>query len=291
MLSLLLSEPSLSQQDFPGNARKLLQPLAHLRESRSRDTHDVSMRWIKLCFRYLEDERPGTDGADVRFKDIAATIRHTLLSSPNQEYHWIWLFMHRVGPTEDEMCWIGPPEGYTPAQLDLLVDYLLRLCEGTNYEAIGDTFVILAGLRGSPTSEEKKRLYIETTVRCMGHDQSVYVRHAAMSAASAIRTEVVSLGRDDESFRELFSRNLILAISVPEVTSHQQISTSLEDNKPFYEDSFCVTRRDLCYLNLLSALAREPIWHEDLNRHCITADGKSLVSGSRSPAIFATTQG
>ena len=68
---------------------------------------------------------------------------------------------------------ISPPEGYTPAQFDLLVDYLLRVCEGTNHEAIGDTFVILAGLRGSPTIEESKRLYTETTVRCMGHDQSV----------------------------------------------------------------------------------------------------------------------
>ena len=44
--------------------------------------------------------------------------------------------MHEVGPTE-ELYWMGRPEGYTPAQFDLLVDYLLRVCERSNYEAIG----------------------------------------------------------------------------------------------------------------------------------------------------------
>ena len=99
------------------------------------------------------------------------------------------------------------------------MDYLLHVCEGTYYEAIGDTFVILAGLR-SPTSEERKRLYLETTVEWMVQDQSLYVRHEAVSAASAVRTEVASLGRVDESFRDLFSRTLTLVISAYDVTSH-----------------------------------------------------------------------
>ena len=98
-----------------------------------------------------------------------------------------------------------------------------------------------------------------------GAGLTIYVRHAAISAASAVRTEVASLSLEDESFRELFSQNLTLAISAQNVISHHQISAPLDD-RPFHEHSLYALRRDLCYLSLLSTLAQEPIWHGDLVR-------------------------
>ena len=266
MLSLLLGEPSASPQGFHRNARQLLWPLAHPLKNYARiqSNHEHSIQWLKLCFQFLVDERPATEGAEVRFDDVAATLRHSLFSSPLREDYLIWLFLHETGRGK-EACWIGRPDWQTPAQFDLLVDYLVRVCEGTDYDIIGDTFVVLAGLRGSPSTLERKRLYIETVIRCMSQDMPIYARHAAMSAASSVRTEIALLGRDDESFRELFSR-AVTSANLARDPGIPGYARARFDNVVFRDQSFYSLRLDLCYFKLLCALAQEPAWHGTLDR-------------------------
>jgi hypothetical protein len=265
ILDLLLGELSVSQQDFSRNARKLLLPLAHLHERHNQVTQIVSIRWLQLCFRVLENERSGIEGVDDRFKDVVAILRLSLLSSAIRESYWIWLCMHEIGPSH-VWYWNGKPDWHTPAQFDLLVDFLLRVCEGTDYAAIGDTFVVLAGLRGSPSTPEKTRLYIETTIRYMGQEVPIYARHAAMSAASEVRAEVASIGHEDESFREPFSQALTSAILARDSGTQQQARALVADT-PFNQLFLYNLRRDICYLRLLCTLFQEPAWHGDLYRN------------------------
>ena len=286
LLDLLLSRPSVSQQGFQRNARQLLWPLAHHhleRHVRTQGDHQESIRWLEVCLQFLADEWPATEGTEVHFKDVAVTIRHSLLSSPLRKEYLIWLFLHETG--EIALYWMGQPDWHTPEQFDLLVDYLLHVCEGTDYDIIGDTFVILAGLRGSPSTLERRRLYIEAMIRCMSQDTSIYARHAAMSAASAIRTEVALLGRDDESFRELFSRAVTSASVAHDLGNPENVRARLHNYAVFHEQSLYSLRRDLCYLKLLCALAQEPAWHGVLDRDghiktCLTiADKMSSWKG------------
>ena len=280
LLDLLLNRPSVPPQleSFQRNARQLLWPLAHPLERHvgTKTDHQESIQWLKLCFQFLADERQA-EGAEVRFNDIGATLRHSLLSSPNRENNLIWMFLHEAGPTE-ELCWMDRPNLHTPAQFDLMVDYLLRVCEGTNYDIIGDTFVTLASLRGSPSTLERKRLYIGAAVRCMDQEIPIYARHAAMSAASSVRTEIALLGRDDQLFRELCSHALTSAYLTRDLGIPEYARARL-DNAVFYEQSLYSLHQDLCYLKLLCAFAQEPAWHDVLDRdghikRCLTIADK-----------------
>jgi hypothetical protein len=98
-----------------------------------------------------------------------------------------------------------PSKLHTPMQFDLLVDHLLQICKGTDYDEISDTFDVLALLHGSPSTLARKSHYLDMTIRFMGHNATCF---AAVRAACAIRPVVVSMGRDNESFRERFSTAL-----------------------------------------------------------------------------------
>jgi hypothetical protein len=265
MLDLLLNEASAPPQDMNAialSARKLLRPLAN--DAGRVDilsNHDRSIRCLKLCFLFLEEEYPNT-GNPLRSKDVASAIRLSLVYSPTIVDTRIWKFLYQFGP-RFELYWAGRPDWHTPAQFDLLVDYLLRACEGTDYATIGDTFVVLAALRGSPSTLERKRLYIETTTRLMALEVPLYTRHAAVSAALAIRRDIASLGREDESFRELFSQALNSVFWAPDSAVQQQVNTPL-DEIPFNEWSIKDRNRNMGYLRLLCALLQEPTWHDQL---------------------------
>jgi hypothetical protein len=176
----------------------------------------------------------------------------------------IWTFLYRAG-SDSVPYWGGPPDWLTQAQFDLLVDYLVRIGQGTDYIAIGDAFAVLAGLRGSPSTPERMHVYIHTLMRSMGLEMPLRARHAAMSAASAVRAEIALLGREDESFRELFSQTLTSAMLARDPTAQQLNSMPLDD-KSFQEHDLYTLHRNLSYLRLLCTLAQEPAWHRDLDR-------------------------
>jgi hypothetical protein len=195
----------------------------------------MSERAVKLCF-YLLKEDSGTVGkSQVQSNSVAILIR---LISYNLE------------------MFDGPPP-HTLAQFDLLVDYHLHICEGTDVDAVSTTFQLLEWLGGSPNAPDRMRRYIDTAIRFMGQKAT---SNAALTAACSVRSAVASMGRDEEPLREDFSKALASAVLL------DATQTPLDDN-PFTKRSFFYEFRDWPYLRLLCALSREPTWHSLLHQN------------------------
>ena len=258
LLDILLNEPSVRQnlalvEHHIPIARKLLPSFRYLgRDVEDGNNDDISIKCLKLSFRLLEGK------ADVSRDDMVTTmLRLSLFYHP----HNFTQFLCQYGPGPQWRYWLGPPSWHTSAQFKLLVDYFMRLCQGTDYTAIQYTFLVLGALRHPPRPLD---IYIERTIQFMAMDIPSHTRIAAKNAACAIRTEIASLGRDDASFRYRFSQALASA-----VRSDTQV-----DN-PFKDPSFAVRLRVPIYLRLLCTLAQEPIWYGQLQRsghidNCLT---------------------
>ena len=268
MFDVLLDEASVSVSVYSthaGNASQLLQPLRqYLDEYVDGGPYDrdISIRCLKRGFHFLEQDY--ISGNHVQSNNVATMLRLSLFYSPlrNTDQQFVTQF----GPEPERWYWRESLNWHTPAQFDLLVGYLVRVCEeGTDYVAICDAFVVLGGLRDSPSTLELTRTYIETTMRFMALETPIYTRHAALIAASVVRTKVASMGRDDESFRDRFSQSLVSAVLDRDPISQQQGGTQF-DGSPFKDPLFFSLGRDLCYLKLLSALSHEPSWHHQLQR-------------------------
>jgi hypothetical protein len=232
------------------------------------ENYPRSVRCLKLCFRLLED--PGTDRDQVRSTDVAVALRLNFVYSVTVEEHEVWTCLYRKGSNPALPHWGGLPDWHTQAQFDLLVDHLVQAGQGTDYIAIGDAFAVLAGLRGSPSTIERKRLYIQTMIRFMGLEFPLRTRRAALCAAYALRTNVVSMDRDDEPLRYLFSRALIPVMRrARDHTMHQHTSMSIHDNLTDLTIELLDVNwnQNRCYLGLLCALSREATWHGHLNHH------------------------
>lgn len=128
----------------------------------------------------------------------------------------------------------------------------MRVCEGTDYVAVGYTFWVLMGLRRSPKTPD---IYIEKIIQFMGLDIPLHTRLAAMHAACAVRTEVASLGRNDASLRYRFSEALKSAV----------LGDTQVDN-PFRDLSFVNRCRIPSYLRLLCTFVKDATWHGQLQR-------------------------
>ena len=208
----------------------------------------MSIECLETSFRLLEEP------ADQSNDDVAAMLRLSIFYST----HNIWSYLYQEGPRTRTSYWLGAPYWHTPTQFDLLVDYLMRVCEETDYVAIEDAFVVLAGLRGSSRIPDT---YIDTTIRFMGPAIPLRVRHAAINASSVVQAEVASLGRDNGSLRYRFSHAVTSAV----LNDTGEEASSRLDN-PFRDLSFFNLWRDACYLQLLCTLAKEPAWHGQLQR-------------------------
>ena len=187
-------------------------------------------RALNFCFRLLEEGAPSKD--HVRSNSVARLIR--ILDN-----HWPSLIGDR----------------WTPAQFDLLVDYHLHICEGTDHHAITSTFMVLIRLRGSPSTPDRMHRYTDTMIRFMGHETT---RFAALRAACILRSAVASMGQDDESLRERFSKALASVIL-------SFTRTPLNYN-PFMKTTFFHRHRDMAYLILLHTLTQDVTWQPQLHQ-------------------------
>jgi hypothetical protein len=249
----------MSQREYVLDARRLLQPLAYSQHGQSYDHYRRSVQCLKLCFHLLED--PGTDRDQVQFTDVAAALRLSFLYSVMVEELKVGTFLYRARSDGLQPYWGGPPNWHTPAQFDLLVNYLVLVCQGTDYTAICDAFAVLAGLRGSPSTPERRRLYIQTIIQFMESDIPLRTRRAAMNAAYSLRTEVASMDRDDEPLRYLFSRALISVMQARDPSALPVDDNQLNDLSSIHG------RPHWRYLGFLCALSKEPTWHGHLDRH------------------------
>ena len=187
-------------------------------------------RALDFCFCLLEEGAPGED--HVRSKSVARLLRIL-------DHHWSRLKWARR----------------TPAQFDMLVDYHLHICEGTDHDAIRCTFMVLISLHGSPSTPDRTRLYIDTMIRFMGHDTTCI---AALRAACVLRSAVASMGQDNESLRERFSKALASVI-LPSTRPPLNYN-------PFMKITFFHDYRDMAYLMLLDTLVREFTWQPQLHQ-------------------------
>jgi hypothetical protein len=187
-------------------------------------------RASKFCFRVLE-LMSTPDDDQIRSKNLDLLIR--ILS----RHTWV----------RD-----GRPS-HTPAQFDLLVEYYLHISKGTDYDTIRATLRVLTWLHGLPSTQDQTRCYIDTTMRSMG-EEPICVE--ALRATSVARSVVVSMGREDESFRERFSRALTSAVLL------DATQAPLDDNS----FSFLSPYRNIPYFMLLSTLSQEHTWRPQLHQ-------------------------
>jgi hypothetical protein len=292
ILHLLLGEALVSQREYALDARRLLRSIAHNQHGNDYQNYQRSVQCLKLCFRLLED--PSTEEDQVQFTDVAAALCLCHVYSRMVEESKVWTFLYRAGSDESRSYWGGPPDWHTQAQFDLLVDYLLSISQGTDYTAIGDTFAVLAGLRGSPSTLERKRLYIQMMIHHMESEIPRRTRYAALSAAYALRTDIASMDKNDEPLRYLFSRALISVMGACDPAMQQHMNTSVNDIR-FIELSDINWRRDLSYVGLLSALSKEPTWQGHFDRHghfksCLAiADALSSQFQTHAPSSVLAT--
>ena len=185
---------------------------------------------FKCCLHTLEEGTPIKDTmTGIRSKRVATLI------------HFCALYP-----------FLNPNDWFTQTHLDLLVDYHLRICDGSDYDAVVGTFTILGWLRGSPSTQDRICHYIDTTIRFMGQEET---RDSALIAACSVPTVLASAGGDDESLRERFSKALASA-----VMPHFRADVTLF--------ILSYSRKNLItYLRMLCALSQEPAWQLHLHHN------------------------
>ncbi|KAG1726476.1 hypothetical protein EDB19DRAFT_1752325, partial [Suillus lakei] len=157
--------------------------------------------------------------------------------------------------TYSEFRWTG--DSHSPEDFDWLVDYLDYIdCD--DHETAYDILLLL-GVMKVRCSPAKQHQFIEGLIACMNSDMPHKLRHAALRAAHSAQEEMASIDTiDDASLRDMvltkFSPAILSAVRP------QPGATSADDDP----DCFFHHDRDLCYLELVFALARNPNWHPHL---------------------------
>ena len=191
-------------------------------------------RRIKYCLRLLEEASSTETEDKVRSRTVASLIHHFKCKAPWKPRSW-----------------------YTQREFDLLVDYHLRICRGTDYDAIEDTFRLLSELCGSPSTQDRMRRYVDTMIQCMGQKRSRL--YQALISACRFRKDVALIGRDDPTFRKDFSMKLAMVLT----DTTQPVP---RDVNPFRKTSFLDYWRDIPYLYLLSTLSQDMTWQPHLRQ-------------------------
>ena len=220
--------------DIPGRqdtALKLLHPLLQQVYSYSTTSPPSRMcdRVLRFCFHLLEEDSDTMGEDQVRSRNLALLV-HIIVRHPDWD----------------------PRRSFTAAQFDLLMDYHLHICEGTDYDLIKATFRILE--LGSSNNPERIRRHIDTIIRFMGVEITCI---SALRAALTIR-EIASITRHDGSLREHFSKALASAALLGPT------DTWLTENR---FKSYLVQYRNTAYLQLLCVLAQDPTWYLQLHQN------------------------
>jgi len=156
----------------------------------------------------------------------------------------------------NQLYWsLGTGDSHSPEDFDWLVDYYLDIYSG-DQEVAFDILALLGGIevRCSPA---KQHQFIRSLVACMGTDMPLHLRFAALRAAQIVHEEIASIDAIDVKLRDIvltkFSPSILTTVCPRPGT------TLANDSHHFFDYN-----RDLCYLKLIFALARNPKWHPHL---------------------------
>ncbi|KAG2056253.1 hypothetical protein BDR06DRAFT_298612 [Suillus hirtellus] len=154
---------------------------------------------------------------------------------------------------------VWPGNSHSPEDFDWMVDYLNDIYSD-DHEAAYDILLLLGTIRGS-CSPAKQHLFIERLIACMDSNIPFHLRHAALRAAHSAREEIASIDViDDARLREMVLTNLSPAI-MSVVCLHPSPMPANDGSDRFFD-----YHRDLCYLEIIFALARNSIWHPHLSQ-------------------------
>ncbi|KAG2132715.1 uncharacterized protein EDB93DRAFT_899282 [Suillus bovinus] len=151
-------------------------------------------------------------------------------------------------------------DSHSPEDFDWLVDYL-EYIYSDDQEAAFDILVLLGVMKVRFNSA--KHQFFKSLIACMGSNMPVHLRHAALCLAHSAREEMISINAIDD----VNLRDMILADFSPAILTAvcpQQGALFSEDDPDYFHPE-----RDLCYLELVFALARNSSWHSHLfkDRH------------------------
>ncbi|KAG2105847.1 uncharacterized protein F5147DRAFT_702191 [Suillus discolor] len=156
----------------------------------------------------------------------------------------------------NQYFWTG--DAHSPEDFDWLVDCLEYL-DPNDQEAVFDILLLLLVVIKVRSSPAKRHQFFKSLIACMGSHMPAHLRHAALRLAHSAREEMVSIDAIDNA--EL--RDMILTEFSPAILTAvcPQPGVTPSDDDP---DCFFHYERDLCYLELLFALARNSNWHPHL---------------------------
>ncbi|KAG0700508.1 hypothetical protein DFH29DRAFT_931871 [Suillus ampliporus] len=130
-----------------------------------------------------------------------------------------------------------------------LVDYLDSLRNSDDDDVVTYILLVLSGMRrlGSPTETERHLAYVKSLAFFMNVEHPRHIRHAALRAAHDARSALASI----------------------RTSLQDRVPPRMTMNPPAGEEFFNA-RRDLCFLRLVFALARNPDWqHSLVSNDCV----------------------
>jgi hypothetical protein len=153
--------------------------------------------------------------------------------------------------------WFLQGGSHSPKDFDWLVDYLDYIYSD-DQEAAYDVLLLLGGM-GVHCSPAKQHLFIERLVTCMDSSMPPHLRDAALCAARSAREEMASIDAMDDRLRDMVLTKLSPAIL--SVVCPPPGATPANDDPVSFFNNY----RNLCYLELVFALAKNSDWHPHLS--------------------------
>jgi hypothetical protein len=138
---------------------------------------------------------------------------------------------------------------------DWLVDCYLEIYPG--HQEVAFDILFLLGVMKVRCIPAKQHQFIESLVACMGTTMPVHWRYAALRATNNLREEIALIDTIDAELRDMVLTKLSPAILT--TVCPQPGTTLANDPHHFFNEG-----RDLCYLKLIFALARNSNWHPHL---------------------------
>ncbi|KAG1843833.1 hypothetical protein C8R48DRAFT_736171, partial [Suillus tomentosus] len=147
---------------------------------------------------------------------------------------------------------------HLPEDFDWMVDYF-DFIYSDDHEAAYDILLLL-GSMGVCCSPAKQHLFFERLIACMDSNMPLHLRHAALRAAHSAREQIASIDAiDDATLLDIVLTKLPPAI-LSMLCPHPCITLANDDLNLFFNYF-----RDLCYVELVCALARNSDWHSRLS--------------------------
>ncbi|KAG2130524.1 hypothetical protein BD769DRAFT_1775222 [Suillus cothurnatus] len=206
------------------------------------------MRNLDVCRKiYSRMKLSEQDDASVSLAALRNALHFTLTAAQvSRDPDYLWF---------EPYSGLGTGDSHSPEDFDWLVDYLDHVY--SDDQEVAFDIIFLLGPMKVRFSAAKQQQFIKSLIACMGNDMPVYLRYAALRAAHIVREAIASIDAIDAKLRDMVLTKFSPAILT--TVCPRPGTTLANDPHDFFHDE-----RDLCYLELIFALARDPSWHAHL---------------------------